>query len=100
LAATAVTESKVKQLPDSIFPNNLFTLFEAEKILGKPARLTDSLTSTTADALTSLCGYAANNRDKKTEKTSNVYFLFEHYNQVEAAQKKSTFIKTTTRIMV
>lgn len=97
LTSTAVTEAKMKQSQNLIPPDNLLLLSDAEKILGEPAHLTDSSTTTTADALTYHCAYAANSKDKKTEKTGNVYFLFEHYNQVASAQKKYSFIKTANQ---
>ena len=85
----------------SIDPINLFTLPDAEKILGEPAHLTDSGTTTKGvaskydvndsvsaikkEASTYRCAYEANAKDKKTGKTGIVYFLFEQYPQVSSA---------------
>ena len=88
-----VIDSKVNQTHKSIHPGNLFTLSDAEKILGEPAHLTDS--SSTIEGNTSIyrCAYTANSKDQKTGKTGVIYFLFEQYVQVSSAQKKYSFIK-------
>ena len=86
----------------SIDPINLFTLPDAEKILGEPAHLTDSGSTTKGvaskyavndsvsaikkEASTYRCAYKANAKDKKTGKTGIVYFLFEQYPQVSSAK--------------
>jgi hypothetical protein len=93
----------------SIQPGSLFTLADAEKILGEPAHLTDSLSTTKGvaskyavndsvsaikkDASTYGCAYKANSEDKKTGKTGIVYFLFEQYPHVASAKTVYSFYK-------
>ena len=57
---------------------SLFTLSEAEKILGEPAYL---------------CSYKASKTDSATAKTGAIYFLIEQFAQVTSAQEKYSFIK-------
>jgi hypothetical protein len=93
----------------SIRPSSLFTLADAEKILGEPAHLTDSMSTSKGvasknavndsvsaikkDAATYGCSYKANAEDKKTGKTGIVYFLFEQYPQVSSAKTVYSFYK-------
>jgi len=73
--------------------SNLFTLPDAEKILGEAGHLEDSTTKGDAAKLTYQCAYKANQVDSGTEKTGAVYFLIEQYNQVSSAHEKYDFIK-------
>jgi len=82
---------------DSKTPAGLFTLPDAIRILGEPAHLSDSSTTTNAGILTYRCSFTANSKDEKSGKTGVVYLLFEHYNQVDSAKKKYTFIKTANK---
>jgi hypothetical protein len=84
---------KQAQAANSTSLSNLFTLADAEKILGEPAHLADSSTKREGDALRYQCAYKANAEDVKSSKTGNVYFLAEEYNEVSSAQKKYAFIK-------
>jgi hypothetical protein len=93
-AETTVAEVKMNPPQSSNHPGNLLTLSDAEKIVGEPAHLSDSSTTTKAGDLVYSCAYTANSKDNKTGKTGVIYFLFEHYKQVASAQKKYTFIKT------
>jgi len=93
----------------TIHPSNLFTLSDAEKILGEPAHLTDSSSTTKGvaskhavndsvsaikkEAATYGCAYKANAEDKKTGKTGIVYFLFEQYPQASSAKTVYSFYK-------
>jgi hypothetical protein len=90
---------------------NLFTLPDAEKILGEPAHLTDSGTTIPGvaskhsvndsvapikrDASSYRCAYEANAKDKKTGKTDIVYFLIEQYSQVSSATTVYSYYKRT-----
>ena len=73
---------------------NLFTLTDAEKIIGQSAHLTDSSTKDDGDVLIYRCSYKANVEEVKTQKTGAVYFLVEQYNQISSAEKKYSSIKT------
>jgi hypothetical protein len=88
---------------------NLFTLSDAEKILGEPAHLADSGSTTPGDASknsvndsvapikrqasTYGCAYEANSMDKKTGKTGKVYFLLEEYPQISSAATVYSYYK-------
>ena len=91
-AELAVIETNEDVKPISL--SDLFTLPDAEKILGEPAHLADSSTAHREDALVYQCSYKANSEDVKSKKTGVVYFLVEQYNKVSSAQKKYSFIKT------
>lgn len=66
-------------------PHALFKQVDAEKILGEPARLTDSSTSTVADTVIFQSSYTAVATDKKSGKTGNVYFIYEQYSDASTA---------------
>lgn len=87
-------ESKMNQPQSSIYPGNLFTKSDAEKILGEQAHLTDSSSKMKVDTLEYKCAYTANSKELKTGKTGVVYFLFEQYASVSSAQKAYSSIKT------
>ena len=102
-----VANTKVVRSQGSIPPSNLFTLSDAEKILGEQAHLIDStskikgedpkyidsMSIVKKDASTYNCGYMANSKDKKTGKTGVVYFGFERYPEVSSAKKVYSFYK-------
>ena len=81
------TKAKAKVLDD------LFSLADAEKILGEPGSLSDSSTKTEINVVRYLCGYKANAEDDKTKRTGTVYFFAEQYNDTLAAKNKYSFIK-------
>jgi len=102
-----IAKSEVSHLPSSIHPSNLFTLSDAEKLLGEPAHLNDSaskikgedpeyidsMSIVKRDASGYSCSYIANSKDKKTGKTGIVYFVFEQYSQVSSAKRVYSFYK-------
>ncbi len=104
-----VTKSKLNHQLLSTDIRNLFTLPDAEKILGEPAHLTDtgstikgvaskysvndSVSTIKRDASTYRCAYVANSKDKKTGRTGIVYFLFEQYPQVSSAMEVYSYYK-------
>ena len=97
----------VTQTVSPIIPGNLFTLSDAEKILGESGHLSDSSTKTKGkemkfidsmsiikrDASIYSCGFMANAMDKKTKKTGIVYFMFEQYPDVSSAKQVYSFYK-------
>lgn len=87
-----LTDTKVNQKPKDL--NTLFTLSDAEKILGEPAHLSDSSTTRDADGLKYLCGYKAKKKDPKSKKTGAVYFFVQEYNELSAAEARYGFIRT------
>ena len=108
LTTDTISKTDEDHLPSSIHRSNLFTLSDAEKILGEPAHITDSTSKIKGedvkyidsmsiikkDASIFSCSYMSNSKDIKTEKTGTVYFLCEQYPQVSLAQKVYSFYKT------
>ena len=90
---------------------NLFTLSDAEKILGERAHLTDSgstipgvaskysvndsVAPIKREASTYRCAYEANSKDKKTGRTGIVYLLIDQYSQVSSATTVYSYYKRT-----
>src|SRR6202008_3182873 len=72
----------------------LFTLADAEKILGERAGLQDSSTTTNRAAITYQSSYIANTKDDQSKKTGNVYFLIRKFNEMDSCKREYTFIKT------
>ncbi|HYV91474.1 MAG TPA: hypothetical protein VE978_06815 [Chitinophagales bacterium] len=89
-----VTHTKGEQSQGSINPLSIFTLSDAEKILGEPAHLTDSSMTIEENVSIYKCAYTANAKDPKTGKTGVIYFLFEQYSRDSSAEKVYTSIKT------
>ncbi|MCW3123494.1 MAG: hypothetical protein JWQ38_2986 [Flavipsychrobacter sp.] len=73
----------------------IFSQADAEKILGEPAHLSDSSTSTRADTTIFQSSYIANNTDKKSGKTGNIYFMYEQYSNASTAHDLLAYYKTT-----
>jgi hypothetical protein len=102
------TISKV-ETHDTLRAINLFTLSDAEKILGESAHLADSGTTTAGvvsntsvnDSVLPIkrmasairCAYEANAEDKKTGRTGKVYFLIENYPNVSSAMTVYSYYK-------
>jgi len=88
---------------------NLFTLSDAEKILGEPGHLVDSgstvpgvatkysvkdsVTPIKQEASSYNCTYEANTKDKKTGRTGLIYFLIEQYYRVSSASTVYSYYK-------
>jgi hypothetical protein len=84
----------------AFIPENLFTLSDAEKILGEPAHLNDSTSKAPGrasgfrdsmspykkDAFIYHCSFQANSKDIKTGKTGIVYFVIEKYPDTATAK--------------
>jgi hypothetical protein len=80
---TAVT--MVADEEDATEMQDIFSLKDAEKILGEPASLTKSSINIEADTTISNSTYTAKSKDEKTGKTGNVYFMHEQYNDAATA---------------
>jgi hypothetical protein len=90
-------------------PRTLFTLPDAEKVLGEPAHLVDSGStipgvareSSPNDSVLPIkklasswrCAYEANNVDEKTGRTGKVYFLIEDYPNTSYANTVYSYYK-------
>jgi hypothetical protein len=70
----------------------MFTLSDAEKILGEPAKLDDSVTSFNNGILRHNSSYAA---VASYDRPVVIYFMFEEYPDAEAAKKSYASIKTS-----
>jgi len=97
------------EVQDTLRATNLFTLSDAEKILGESAHLADSgttipgvISKTSVNdsvlpikgmASTIRCTYEANAEDKKTRRTGKVYFLVENYPNVSSAMAVYSYYK-------
>lgn len=90
--ANIATEG-LKNSDTSLYLGNLFTLSDAEKILGEEAVLSDSSSTNTIKLSTFNCAYTAKEKDPKSGKTGNVYVLIEKYKDVSEAKKKYSYIK-------
>jgi hypothetical protein len=98
----------------SIHPGNLFTLSDAEKILGEQGHLMDSsskikgkdpkyidsMSIIKKEASTYNSGYMSNSKDKKTGITGIVYFGFEQYPDVSSAKKIYSFYKNANKNVI
>ena len=102
-------KAEVNHPPSITDIRDLFTLSDAEKILGESAHLNDSGSTTPGvdskhsvnDSVSSIkreassyrCAYEANSIDKKTGKTGIVYFLVEEYPQASSATTVYSYYK-------
>ena len=73
---------------DTITATRLFTKSDANKILGSPSHLTDSVIKKDASTFSYLCGYKTDKEDQKTGKIGALYFFFEGYNDIADANKR------------
>jgi len=78
---------------DTTTAQRLFSLSDAEKILGEAAQLIENEEDTTEGIFTSKCVYKALKVDKKTGKTGVIYFMFEQYKDVASATNSYTVIQ-------
>ena len=90
-------------------PTTLFTLADAEKIMGESGRLVDSETvaagmgreNSPKDSVLHIkktasfygCTYEANKKDEKTGRTGKIYFLVEEYPNVSSAASVYSYYK-------
>ena len=78
-------------------PANLFTLSDAEKIMGEKAELKDSSSSSNGNITRYQCSYLAIETDKESKKTGVVYFLLQDYNHLDSASIYYKFIMTANK---
>lgn len=91
-STTALTNNPRVQRPTSDYLYHLFTLDDAQKILGEPAHLKDS-SSAASGVFAYRCAYIANAEDKTTGKTGIIYFMFEEYPDAGSAHQSYISIK-------
>src|SRR5687768_6052714 len=77
--------------------SNLFTLLDAEKILGEKAHMSDSSVSNKNNVSIFQCAYLANSTDAKSGKTGNIYVMIEDYSEIESAKKTYSGIMESNR---
>ena len=109
LSISITTKPGVNHLSITSDPTTLFTLADAEKIMGEPGRLVDSETvaagkgreSSPKDSVFHIkktasfygCAYEATKKDEKTGKTGKVYFLVEEYPTTSSASAVYSYYK-------
>jgi len=84
-APTNVDEPCMIQADTVAIASKLFTLTDAEKIMGEPAKLTCNAFIKKGDTLEYKCDYTALSQDVITGKTGKLYFMYEIYGGVAAA---------------
>lgn len=77
------------------FSQNFLTLADAERILGEKAHIKDSSSAINDGVTTFNSSFAADSKDEKTGKLGIIYFMFEHFTKVSAAEKVYSSIKTS-----
>ena len=80
------TEPCIIQTDSDAIASKLLTLSDAEKIMGEPAELTCNTFIKKGDTLEYKCSYTALSQDEVTGKTGQLYFMYEVYASVTAAQ--------------
>lgn len=79
---------------DSLDLNKLFTLSDAERILGEKAYLKrNTLTVKDDDVSTYECTYTTNAKDQKTGNTGTLYVILEDYPRLSSAEEVYNTIK-------
>ena len=69
------------------------TIAEAEKIMGEPARLTDSSSEYENGVHHYRSSYSAQSKDSVTGRIGKLYYMYEEYDKTSDAQKYFTDIK-------
>src|SRR4026208_2196466 len=101
LSISTTTKPGVDHSSITTDPTTLFSLADAEKIMGEPGRLVDSETVAAGVGRGSRpkgsgwhikktasfygCAYEANKKDEKSGRTGKVYFLVEEYPNISSA---------------
>jgi hypothetical protein len=85
--------------PDSVaIAAKLLPLSDAEKIMGEPAKLTCNSFIKKIDTMEYTCDYTAVSQDQLTRKTGKLYFMYEIYGGVAAAQNAYAGIYQANRM--
>ena len=89
-----LTKTTLKQCDlGDVLPQNLFTLVDAEKILGEKAHLSDSTSKHEIPQFQFKSTFTADRKDATNQKIGNVYFMFEDYKQEADALKTYLIFK-------
>lgn len=83
---------EIHQADSIVYPGDLFTKADAEKILGEHALTRDSSYLIEKDVSTYSTGYIADSTDKKSGKIGAVYFLLAKYLTTSSAKKYYTSV--------
>ena len=81
-------------LDSSLFPFKFISRTEAEKILGHPAHVKDSLLKLTGSYLRSQFHYVTNLKDSAAGQKGMLFFGFEQFQQTSEAERAYAEIKT------
>ena len=84
------------QTDSAAIASKLLTLSSAEKIMGEPAKLTCNTFIKKEDTLEYKCDFTAISKDEITGKTGKLYFMYEVYGSVAAAENAYTSIYKPT----
>jgi hypothetical protein len=91
-ARNDVNEPCTIQADSTAIASKLLTISFAEKIMGEPAKLTCNTFIKKGDTLEYKCDYTALSQDEITGKTGKLYFIYEIYVSVTAAENAYTSI--------
>ena len=113
LAIPTITRPVGNHLSIKTGPTTLFTLADAEKIMGEPGRLVDSETvaagkgreNSPKDSVWHIkntasfygCTYEANTKDEKTGKIGRIYFFVDEYPNVLSASAVYSYYKRSNQ---
>jgi hypothetical protein len=108
-STSTATKARADNLPITTDPRDLFTLSDAEKILGEPAHLVDSGSKAAGAARENSpkdsvlpikrtasswgSAYEANAEDKKTGRTGKLFFKIEQYPDISSAMTVYSYYK-------
>jgi hypothetical protein len=91
-ASTNDNEPCTIEIDSTAIASKLLTLSFAEKIMGEPAKLTCNSFIKKGDTLEYKCDYTSLSQDEITSKSGKLYFMYEVYASVTAAENAYTSI--------
>lgn len=113
LSIATTTKPVIDHASDTTDPTTLFTLADAEKIMGETGKLVESKTvaagkdreSSFKDSVSHIketassngCTYDAKNKDEKTGKTGRIYFFVDEYPDVSSAAAVYAYYKRSNQ---
>jgi len=83
--------------PFTIQDASLLTLKDAEKIFGEPGKVVENITETKDDVKVYKTAYRANEKDAKSGREINLYFMYEEYKYDSSAKRVYSDIKTSNQ---
>jgi len=83
--------------PFTIQDTSLLTLKDAEKIFGEPGKVVENITETNNNVKVYKTAYRANEKDAKSGREINLYFMYEVYKYDSSAKRVYSDIKTSNQ---